>query len=199
MSTTVTNGEHWPWFEPLPTLQWRHNDIDGVSNHQPYDCLLSCLFRHRSKKTSKLCVTGLCEGNLPATGEFPAQRASNAENVSSWWRHHDHTHTPPHTHNNSNNNKNEHGEHTLYSLVSNWVSVVCWSRVTTRPLCVQYSYGVIWNAVRLDERFAVQPVYTMTVHQVGCKLPCTKWCPHHVGEMVIHSDWYISESNSRQC
>ena len=23
------------------------------------------------------------------TGEFPAQRASNAENVSNWWRHHD--------------------------------------------------------------------------------------------------------------
>ena len=23
------------------------------------------------------------------TGEFPAQRASNAENVSIWWRHHD--------------------------------------------------------------------------------------------------------------
>ena len=99
MSTTITNGEHWPWFEPLPTLQWRHNDIDGVSNHQPYDCLLNRLFRHRSKKTSKLWVTGLCEGNSPATGEFRAQRASNAENVSIWWRHHDHahTHTPPHT------------------------------------------------------------------------------------------------------
>ena len=44
--------------------------------------------RRRSKKTSKLCVTGLCEGNSPVTGEFPAQRASNAENVSIWWRHH---------------------------------------------------------------------------------------------------------------
>ena len=31
-------------------------------------------------KTSKLRVTGLCEGNSPVTGEFPAQRASNAEN-----------------------------------------------------------------------------------------------------------------------
>ena len=31
----------------------------------------------------------LCTGNSPATGEFPAQRASNAENVSIWWRHHD--------------------------------------------------------------------------------------------------------------
>ena len=36
----------------------------GVSNHQPHDCLLNRLFRHRSKKTSKLRVTGLCEGIL---------------------------------------------------------------------------------------------------------------------------------------
>ena len=43
----------------------------------------------RSKKTSKLRVAGLCVGNLPGTGEFPAQMASNAENVSIWWRHHD--------------------------------------------------------------------------------------------------------------
>ena len=33
-------------------------------------------------ETSKLRVTGLCEGNSPVTGELPAQRASNAENVS---------------------------------------------------------------------------------------------------------------------
>ena len=46
------------------------------------------LFKRRSKKTSKLRVTGLCEGNSPETGEFPAQMASNAENVSIWWRHH---------------------------------------------------------------------------------------------------------------
>ena len=71
------------------TLQWRHNGRDNVSNHQPHDCLLSRLFRRRSKKTSKLRITGLCEGNSPVTGEFPAQVASNAENVSIWWRHHD--------------------------------------------------------------------------------------------------------------
>ena len=34
------------------------------------------------KKTSKLRLTGLLEGNLPVTGELPSQRASNAENVS---------------------------------------------------------------------------------------------------------------------
>ena len=71
------------------TLRWRHNGHDGVSNHQPRDCLLNRLFRCRSKKASKLRVTGLCEGNSPVSGEFPAQRASNAENVSIWWRHHD--------------------------------------------------------------------------------------------------------------
>ena len=42
----------------------------------------------RSKKTSNLRVTGLCVGNSPLTGEFLAQRASNAENVSIWWRNH---------------------------------------------------------------------------------------------------------------
>ena len=44
-------------------LQWRHNRRDSVSNHQPHDCLLNRLFRRRSKKTSKLRVTGLCAGN----------------------------------------------------------------------------------------------------------------------------------------
>ena len=70
------------------SLRWRHNGRVGVSNHQPYDCLLNRLFRHRSKKASKLRVTGLCAGNLPVAGEFPAQKASNAKYVSIWWRHH---------------------------------------------------------------------------------------------------------------
>ena len=69
------------------TLQWRHNEHDGVSNHQPQNCLLNRLSRHRSKKTSKLHVTGFCGGNSSVTGEFRAQRAGNAENVSIWWRH----------------------------------------------------------------------------------------------------------------
>ena len=69
------------------TLQWRHNKHDGISNHQRFNCLLNHLFKRRSKKTSKLRVTGLCEGNPLVTGGFPSQRASNAENVSIWWRH----------------------------------------------------------------------------------------------------------------
>ena len=63
-----------PW-----ALRWRHNHPDGVSNHQPHDCLLNRLVRRRSKKTSKLRVTGLCTGSSPVTGEFPAQMASKAE------------------------------------------------------------------------------------------------------------------------
>ena len=70
------------------SLQWRHNKRNGVSNLQCLDCLLNRLFRRRSKKTSKIRVTGLCEGNPPVTGGFPSQRASNAENVSILWRHH---------------------------------------------------------------------------------------------------------------
>ena len=70
-------------------LQWRHNGHNSVSNHQPHHCLLNRLFRRRSKKTSKLRVTGLCVGNSPGTGEFPAQMASYAESVSIWWRHHE--------------------------------------------------------------------------------------------------------------
>ena len=53
---------------------WRHNERDGVSSHQPYDCLPNGCFRRRQKKTSKLRVTGLCAGNSLLTGEFPAQR-----------------------------------------------------------------------------------------------------------------------------
>ena len=71
------------------TLQWRHNGHNGVSNHRRIDCLLNRLFRRRSKKTSKLRVTGLCEGNSPVIGEFPAQRVSNTENNFIWWRHHE--------------------------------------------------------------------------------------------------------------
>ena len=70
------------------SLRWRHNGHDSVSNHQLHHCLLNRLFGCRSKNISKLRVTGLCEGNSPVTGEFPAQMVSNAENVSIWWRHH---------------------------------------------------------------------------------------------------------------
>ena len=56
------------------SLQWRHNERDGVPNLRRLDCILNRLFRRRSKKTSNLRITVLCEGNSPATGDFPAQK-----------------------------------------------------------------------------------------------------------------------------
>ena len=34
-------------------LQWRHNECDGVSNHQPHDCLLKRLFKVQIKENIK--------------------------------------------------------------------------------------------------------------------------------------------------
>ena len=73
----------------LQPLRWRHNGRDGVSNHHPHNGLLNFLFRHSSKKRSKLRVTGLWVGNSPVTGEFPAQRASNTTFFFIWWCHHE--------------------------------------------------------------------------------------------------------------
>ena len=70
------------------SLLWCHNGRDGFSKHQPHDRLLNRLFTRRSKKTSTLRDIGLFVGNSPVTGGFPAQMASNVENVSIWWRHH---------------------------------------------------------------------------------------------------------------
>ena len=58
---------------PAKSLQWLYDGCDGVWNNQPHDCLLDRLSRHRSKKTSKLCVTGPCAGNSPVTSEFSAK------------------------------------------------------------------------------------------------------------------------------
>ena len=40
----------------------------------------------RKHQSSALVV--IRAGNSPETGEFPAQMATDAENVSIWWRHH---------------------------------------------------------------------------------------------------------------
>ena len=83
--TLVVNWQNW-----LFTLFHQSRSVLSPNPiHRRFYCLFNRLFRHRSKKTSKLRVTALCVGNSPETGEFPAQRASNAENVSIWWRHHE--------------------------------------------------------------------------------------------------------------
>ena len=62
-SNTVIQQTEWLWqwlatctdFARFRTqqpvaLQWRHNERDGVSHHQPYHCLLKRFFRRRAKK-----------------------------------------------------------------------------------------------------------------------------------------------------
>ena len=63
--------DHHCWVLASISLRWHHNDHDGVSNHQPHGCLLNRLLRRRSKKTSKLRVTGLCVGNSPGPVNSP--------------------------------------------------------------------------------------------------------------------------------
>ena len=75
--------------QSMNTLHWRHNDHDGVSNHHPHGCLLNRLLRRRSKKNIEAPRHWPLCGEFTGTGEFPTQRASYAENVSIWWRHHD--------------------------------------------------------------------------------------------------------------
>ena len=76
---------------------WHHGYHVYRNQHKHYDDVIMgamvsqiTRFKRRSKKTSKLRVTSLCAGNSPGTGEFPAEMASNAENVSIWWHHHVH-------------------------------------------------------------------------------------------------------------
>ena len=77
-STSVKNTIAIQHGSTQEALEWRHNERVGVSTYRRLDWLLNLLFRLRSKKTSKLRVTGICEGNSPVIGEFPTQRASNA-------------------------------------------------------------------------------------------------------------------------
>ena len=71
-------------FTTVVSLQWRHNERDGASNHRRLDCLLNRLFRRRSKKTSKLRVTGIYEGKPPVTGGFPSRGKCFHLIASSW-------------------------------------------------------------------------------------------------------------------
>ena len=63
------------------TLQWARWGLKSTAS------LLFTQSFFQSQKKSKLRVIGLCEENSLVAGEFPAQGASNAENVSFWWRH----------------------------------------------------------------------------------------------------------------
>ena len=78
-------GREMEWFHDCLALPWRHYECDGISNHKPCDCLFSHLFRRRSKKISKLCVTGLCAGNSPVPHTKDQLRGKCLHLMASSW------------------------------------------------------------------------------------------------------------------
>ena len=75
-------GKDKPQPEPMIALSHYSDVMMSALASQITSLTIVRSFRHISKKTSKFRVTGLCEGNSPVSGEFPAHRISNAENVS---------------------------------------------------------------------------------------------------------------------
>ena len=106
------------------------------------------------KKTSKLHVTGLCAGNSPVTGEFPTQKASNAESVSIWWRH---------------DVSGRHcGSYALWQLVTHLgVGTYAWNldynkvyRIMSRlnkPIC-RHKFAALLNTPVFFKRILVKPI-----------------------------------------
>ena len=92
---SVMTWEHFRHYWPL--MRWilpHYSDVimDAMASliTSLTSVYLTVFIHAQIKENIKVRVTGLCAGNSPETGEFPAQMASNTENVSIWWRHHDH-------------------------------------------------------------------------------------------------------------
>ena len=70
----------------MMTLQWRHNEHDNTGVSIVWATVCSGAdYRKHQRSASLAFVRGIEE----STGGFHSQWASNAENVSIWWRHHD--------------------------------------------------------------------------------------------------------------
>ena len=149
------------------TLQWRHNERDGVSNHQPYDCLLSRLYR--PKKISKLRVTGLCEGNSSVTSEYPLNvliyPCIDPSHKSDKYR-------------------------TMHRFVTEMCTHV---HISVTEWCiVAYRTGALWNWSIIDHvRYLGRPV---TLHK-GCGLKTTP-CPDICSSSAHISHMTSSNANS---
>ena len=76
----------------ISILQWRHTSQwhMGVMASQITDDSTVCSTPFSGvlqRKYQSYALLGLCEGNPSGTDGFPSQRASNAENMSTSWRH----------------------------------------------------------------------------------------------------------------
>ena len=80
---------------PVYSITWRHNERDASQITSLTIVCSQPFIQAQIKENIKYPrYWPLCAGNSPVTGEFPAQRASNAENVSIWWCHHANSKVP---------------------------------------------------------------------------------------------------------
>ena len=75
----------------MKTSQWRHNERDRVASQITsltivYSTVYSGVDQRKHQRSALLAFVRRIHASV--TGEFPAQKASNAENISIWWRHH---------------------------------------------------------------------------------------------------------------
>ena len=90
----VFTGRFYPWPScPLLAPGWHYSDvmISAMASQitsASIVCSTVCSVADQRKHQSSASLA-LCQGNPPVAGGFPSQRASNAEIVSIWWRHHD--------------------------------------------------------------------------------------------------------------
>ena len=71
------------------SLQWRHNGRNGVLNHQPHGFYSTVYSGADQRKHQSSVSPAFVWGIRRSPVNSPQKMASNAVNVSIWWRHHD--------------------------------------------------------------------------------------------------------------
>ena len=71
------------------SLHWRHNERHGVSNHRHIDCLRNRFVQAHTQGNINTPRHWHLWGKSTDDRWIPITRASVAENVFIWWRHHD--------------------------------------------------------------------------------------------------------------
>ena len=89
--TTPSQPGHYPLSKHIEATHVKLHNSDAIMSEMAYRITGVLIFNStvvQAQKTSKFRVSGLCDGSPPVTGGFHSQRASNADNVSIWWRRH---------------------------------------------------------------------------------------------------------------
>ena len=70
------------------TLQWRHNELYGVSNHRPR-LFTQPFIEEQIKENIKTPRHAALCGEFPGDRLIPCTKGQSRRNVSIWWRHHE--------------------------------------------------------------------------------------------------------------